>query len=89
MTGATLWRAPLEAWEDPEDREGPIVYHGPVLAGGRLLTTASDGRLMEHDPVTGEQIRTTELPSGARTGPVVVGGMVYVLTDDAEIIAFR
>jgi outer membrane protein assembly factor BamB len=89
MTGATLWRAPLEAWEDPEDREGPIVYHGPVLAGGRLLTASSDGRLLIHDPVTGEMTNAVELPSGVRSGPVVAGGTVYLLTDAGEVIALR
>ncbi len=88
-TGRTLWRAPLTAFEDPEDRQGPIDYRGPVLAGGRLLSVASDGRLLAHDPVTGELIETIDLPGAGRVAPVVVDGGVYVLTDEGELIAFR
>ena len=88
-TGRTLWSVDLAAWEDPEDREGPITYAGPVLVGGRLLTTSSDGRLMSHDPLTGAELGVLRMPGGSTTGPVVAGRTVYVLTDDGRLIAYR
>lgn len=87
--GHTLWRAPLPAYGDPDDRTEPIGYAGPVLAGGRVLVTASDGRLLAFDPRTGEPLETIDLPSGASVGPAVAGGSVYVLTDSGELVAYR
>ncbi|MEC9434349.1 MAG: PQQ-binding-like beta-propeller repeat protein [Pseudomonadota bacterium] len=88
-TGAVLWRAPLERWEDPDDREGPIDYAGPVLAGGRVLVTSSDGRLLAFDPQTGAELGVIEMPGGSRTGVAVANGTVYVQTDDGDLLAYR
>ncbi|MGM0586256.1 MAG: PQQ-binding-like beta-propeller repeat protein [Pseudomonadota bacterium] len=87
--GHTLWRADLPAWEDPEDREGSISYAGPVLAGGRVLVTSSDGRLLAFDPQTGERLGDIAMPAGSSTGPAVAGGTVYVLTDEGDLLAYR
>ncbi|MFO7854495.1 MAG: PQQ-binding-like beta-propeller repeat protein [Paracoccaceae bacterium] len=89
MTGRTLWAVTLDPYEDPEDREGSITYAGPVLAGGRLLTASTDGRLLAHDPETGAELSVTDLPTGASAGPVVAGGTVYLLADGGRLLAFR
>jgi outer membrane protein assembly factor BamB len=89
QTGETIWSAELPAFEDPEDREDPIAYSGPVLAGGRILVTDSTGNLLAFDPSTGEQLGATRLSDGATTGAVVAGGTIYVLSDDATLQAFR
>jgi outer membrane protein assembly factor BamB len=89
QTGETIWSTELPAYEDPEDRDDPIAYSGPVLAGDRVLVTDSIGNLLLFDPATGEQLGAVELTSGATTGPVVAGGTVFVLSDDATLQAFR
>ncbi|SDW37059.1 Outer membrane protein assembly factor BamB, contains PQQ-like beta-propeller repeat [Albimonas donghaensis] len=88
-TGDIMWRAPLETWEDPEDREIPIGYGGPVLAGGRVLVTSSDGRLMAFDPQTGAPGAVIEMPGGSRTGVAAAGGTLYVHTVDGDLLAYR
>ena len=89
QTGDTIWSTQLPAYEDPEDRDDPIAYSGPVLAGGRVLVTDSTGNLLAFDPGTGEGLGAVELTDGATTGPVVAGGTIYVLSDDATLQAFR
>jgi outer membrane protein assembly factor BamB len=89
QTGETIWSTELPAFEDPEDREDPIAYSGPVLAGGRVLITDSTGNLLAFDPATGEGLGAVELADGAITGPVVAGGTIYVLSDDGTLQAFR
>jgi outer membrane protein assembly factor BamB len=89
QTGETIWSADLPAFEDPEDREDPITYSGPVLAGGRLWVTDSLGGLLGFDPGTGEPLGAVELVEGATTGLVVAAGTIYVLSDDATLQAFR
>lgn len=88
-TGETLWATDLPRWRDPEDREGVIAYGGPVLAGGAVHVTSSDGRLISFDPQTGAQISEVAIPGGATRGPIVAGGALYVLGDDGDLFAFR
>ncbi|MEM6660732.1 MAG: PQQ-binding-like beta-propeller repeat protein [Pseudomonadota bacterium] len=89
QSGQTIWRTELPAFEDPEDREDPIAYSGPVLTGGRLLVTDSLGNLLSLDPATGEQGATVDLTDGGTSGVSVAGNTVYVLTDDGTLQAFR
>ncbi|MFK8083536.1 MAG: PQQ-binding-like beta-propeller repeat protein [Granulosicoccus sp.] len=88
-SGATIWRTEVPEYEDPEDREDPIAYSGPVLTGGRLLVTDSLGTLHSFDPATGAPGETAELTSGTTTGAIVAGGTVYVLSGDGNLQAFR
>ncbi len=88
-SGQTLWQKVLPLFEDPEDREDPIAYSGPVVASGRVLLTDSLGNLWSVDAVTGEGDVAAELGDGAITGPVVAGGILYVLDEEARLHAFR
>ncbi|MEM6357494.1 MAG: PQQ-binding-like beta-propeller repeat protein [Pseudomonadota bacterium] len=87
--GATVWSTTLPAFEDPEDREDPIGYSGPVLVEGRILVTSSLGELLAFEGVGGQPVATTELTGGSITGPIVFDGTVFVLTDDATLEAYR
>lgn len=87
--GETIWRSDLPAYRDPEDREAPIAYSGPVLVGGHMLVTDSRGNMLSFDPATGAQGETVRLAGGSTTGPVVANGTIYVLTDDGTLQAFR
>lgn len=89
QSGQTIWRTELPAYEDPEDREGSIAYSGPVVAGGNVLVTDSEGNLRIFDPATGAETGLIELSDGSVTGPVVAGGVVYVLSDGGDLHAFR
>ncbi|MEL7470843.1 MAG: PQQ-binding-like beta-propeller repeat protein [Pseudomonadota bacterium] len=87
--GATIWSTELPAFEDMEDREDPIAYSGPVLAGGNLLVTDTLGTFHSFDPETGAPGATVDLSSGTTTGAVVASGSVYVLSGDGTLQAFR
>ncbi|MEM6678101.1 MAG: PQQ-binding-like beta-propeller repeat protein [Pseudomonadota bacterium] len=87
--GATIWQTTLPAFEDPEDREDPIQYSGPVLVEGRILVTSSIGELLAFEGVGGQPVAVTDLSSGSITGPVVANDTVYVLTDEGRLDAYR
>ncbi|MEM8793652.1 MAG: PQQ-binding-like beta-propeller repeat protein [Pseudomonadota bacterium] len=87
--GSTIWATPLPAFEDEEDQEDPINYSGPVVVGGNILVTDNLSNLWSFDPVTGEGGVVLDLPDGSRTGPVSAGGSVFILTDDADLVALR
>jgi len=89
VTGETLWATPLEAYEDPDDREEAISWSSPVLVGGRLLVGASNDRLLSFDPSTGAQLSEIDVPGGAASGVAAAGGTIYLLTDAGDLLAFR
>ncbi|HYC04630.1 MAG TPA: PQQ-binding-like beta-propeller repeat protein [Azospirillaceae bacterium] len=87
--GRVRWITQLERYEDPEDRDDPVTWSGPVLAGGRLVLVSDKGEMIEVSPETGEISSRRELPDGSSLPPVVAGGTLYVLTDDGDLVAYR
>jgi outer membrane protein assembly factor BamB len=87
--GDTLWANQMPAYGDPEDREDPISYSGPVLVSGKLLLTDSLGNLLSFDAQTGVAQPGARIDGGSLTGPVVANGTVYVLSDNGTLYAFR
>jgi outer membrane protein assembly factor BamB len=65
------------------------LFFGPVLASDRLIVTSSDGRVMALNAKTGEVIKTLKVGGPALITPIAAGGMVYVVTDKAELVAIR
>ena len=49
----------------------------------------SNGLALSVSPYTGEIMGAIEMPDGIRIDPIVADGTVYLLTDDAELIALR
>ena len=88
-TGQIRWIAQLERFEDPEDRKGPIVWAGPVAAGGRLWLTSSTGQLVGVSPVDGQISVRQSIPSGSTLPPVVANNTLYVLSDNGTLSAHR
>ena len=63
-------------------------WTGVVMASNRLITVSSDGRAASIDPQTGAVQGYLKLgKSAALITPMVAGGMIYVVTDKAELIA--
>lgn len=90
-TGAIVWRAdlPFHRNRRPARREGVVVHHGPVLAGGRLWIASSDGALRGFDPASGALGAQLPLPGGAASRPIAFGDALYVVGRDGELHAFR
>lgn len=84
--GSVIWRVPLPAGEM---RRGRAAHYGPILAGGRLIVASSDGLLRQFDPVSGVLLGAAELPGGAASHPVVAGQILYVVSRDGQLLAFR
>jgi outer membrane protein assembly factor BamB len=88
-TGQVSWIVQLDRFEDPEDKSGPIIWAGPVLAGGRLWLTGSNGQLLAVSPADGTALARYPLPSAAYLPPVVANNTLYVLSDSGTLVAFR
>lgn len=88
-TGRILWVTQLQVWDDEEEREGRVVWAGPVLASDRLILANSLGALVSLSPYTGEVLGKIEAPDGVSLPPAVAGGTLYFLTEDADLVAYR
>jgi outer membrane protein assembly factor BamB len=71
------------------DHEVRPTWSGPLLASNRLIMVSTFGELVAADPRTGAIQKTVRLGSPAFIRPIAAGGMIYVLTEEAELIAFR
>jgi outer membrane protein assembly factor BamB len=78
--GQTLWTIKL-----PESN----TWSGPTLAGGQLWLVSAKGALVGVDAATGRVATQVKLGTPCFVAPIAVGGRLYVLTDNARLIAFN
>jgi outer membrane protein assembly factor BamB len=87
--GRVRWISPLQRYEDEQDREGPVIWSAPLVAGGRLLLVNNLGELVEANLADGKVAKKMKLSGPALLSPVIAGGVLYVLTEDGVITAYR
>ncbi|MEO8722431.1 MAG: PQQ-binding-like beta-propeller repeat protein [Sphingobium sp.] len=88
-SGKIRWISQLKRWQKEKKRAGAIRWSGPVLAGGRLLLVSTGGDLVYANPADGttQVFRKWGHPMSLR--PIVVNNILYVLSDDGRLTAFR
>lgn len=89
LDGRIRWIRRLPRYEDPEDKQGPIIWSGPLLVSDRLIVVNSVGQAVSVSPYTGALLGQVEMPSGIEMSPIASNGTVYILTGDGELIALR
>jgi outer membrane protein assembly factor BamB len=87
--GAVAWVRQLERFENPAKERDPITWCGPILAGGQLFLGNTTGSAVLLDPATGATTGTMSLPGALTIAPVVAGGTMYMVTDNATLLALR
>lgn len=90
-TGDRIWGAELPYFTKQKERRRKSVFanFGPLMAGNRLWVASSDGVMRGFNPEDGTLVASVELPGGAATRPVVVGGVLYVVTTKGQLLALR
>jgi outer membrane protein assembly factor BamB len=90
-SGEVIWRVALPRFvsDRPKRQRDIHALYGPILAGGRLIVASSDETLREFDPFSGALLRTSDLPGGAASSPIVAGGTLYVVSTKGQLLAFR
>lgn len=68
---------------------GGKTFAGPVLAGGSLWLTSNTGQLVGVDAATGQVKGQQDLGDPVFVPPIVAQGRMYVLTDEAKLIALN
>ncbi len=88
-TGKTIWAVDLPEYKKDKTRRDAFAHFGPILAGGRLIVASSDGGLRSFDPVSGKLLSNVDIPSGAASAPAVVNGVLYILSQNGKLNAYK
>lgn len=67
----------------------PTYWSGPVLASGRLVVASSHGQVLALDPKTGAQQSALNVGGPVLLSPIAMDGLLYVMTDEAQLVAIR
>jgi outer membrane protein assembly factor BamB len=88
--GRITWTTQLPHWEDPEKRKNTLTWYGPLLVSDRLIVTGTSQDALSVSPYSGAIIgHVTLSEAAAPVAPVVAGGTVLLVTNDARLIALR
>jgi outer membrane protein assembly factor BamB len=87
--GKVRWVRQLPRYVNEKDRSDPIMWAGPVLGGNRLIALSSRGETISVSPYTGAIEDRRPLSAGAFLEPVIAGGTLYLLNDEANLSAYR
>lgn len=88
-SGRIRWVRSLPRWKNEEKRRDAIIWGPPTVAGGRLIVTGNHGEMLELQVADGEPVSRLKLPGPTLLAPVVFGGSMYLLTEEAELVAIR
>jgi outer membrane protein assembly factor BamB len=70
-------------------RETKPLWTSPILVNSHLILANSDGKIASVNAKTGAIEKTVDLGARVDIAPIVAGGMIYVVTDTAQLIALR
>lgn len=87
--GRVRWITQLQQFRDEEDREDPIFWTGPVLAGGHLWVASSRGEIWKVSAGEGSAQLFADIDQPVSLPPVVADNHLYVLDDSGTIHAWR
>ena len=88
LDGRVRWVRQLPRFENGLSGDR-IQWTGPTLAGDRLIVAASTGDVVAISPYTGRILGSLRLSDGVTIPAVVADGALYILTDGAELVAYR
>ncbi len=87
--GNVYWVKQLRRFEDEHDRRGRVAWTGPIMVGNVLYLANSLGEVVTVAPQTGDIGTTRDVGSPVFIPPIAASGQIYVVTDDARLIALH
>lgn len=90
--GSRIWAVDLPRYvkaDKPRRLKSIFPAFGPVMAGGRLWVASGDGYLRAFNPDDGVVSAAVELPAGAASRPITLGGLLYLMTETGDLLALR
>lgn len=83
-TGKLFWDLPLRS----NEKKGSTLWKGPILAGDNGVVVSSKGDILFVDLKTGQEVKRIE-GNGISVSPILVDGTLLLLTDEADLIAYK
>lgn len=83
--GEIVWVEALQK----QDQNKPLIWNGPVMAGGTLILAGSNGRLLFVNPQNGKEIGQREIGKPIVSAPVVAKGSLYIITENGVLFSLR
>ncbi|MBB5714824.1 PQQ-binding-like beta-propeller repeat protein [Sphingomonas aerophila] len=87
--GKARWIAQLPRFRNQKKKTGQITWFGPVLAGGRLILTNSEGQIGYVSATDGTIQSTMKGKTPFTLAPVVASQTLYTLDGKGRITAYR
>ena len=87
--GTLAWVKPLDQYIDDDNARNALLWNGPILAGNRLIVTASDDTVLEISPKDGAMMRRLDTGSHVAVAPLVANGTLYLLGTNGTLSAWR
>jgi outer membrane protein assembly factor BamB len=88
IDGKLAWVRELPEFKD-NNKDQRIVWTGPLIASDRLVLTSSEGDVMALSPQNGETMSQLRLGQSIFIEPIAADGKIFVLTDQANLIAIK
>jgi outer membrane protein assembly factor BamB len=89
LDGTVLWIQQLENFKNEKKRKERTVWTGPILAGNRLVVGSSRGDVKMLDPRSGDIVKEMSVKAPLFVPPVIANETVYLLTDEAKLVALK
>ena len=89
--GDIIWSVQLPSFVkiNPQKSKEVVAHFGPIIAGGKIVLISSDEKLRVYDPQDGSIISQTEIPGGATSNPVIANNVLYFVSRNGDLHAFR
>ena len=87
--GKVRWIAQLQRYRKVKSRNGAITWFGPVLAGGRLILTNSQGDIVYRSPADGAEAGVVHTKVAFTLPPVVANSTLYTLDQKGRVTAYK
>ena len=88
IDGKLAWARDLPEFKDG-NRENRIVWTGPLLASGRLVVVSSEGDIVALSPQDGKTVADMKVGKSILIEPIAAAGKIFVVTDQANLIAIK
>jgi len=89
LDGQMHWIEQLENFKNAKKRKERTVWTGPILAGNRLVVASSRGDVVVLDPRAGTVLKEIDIGGSIFVPPVIANETVYLLTDEAKLVALK
>ena len=88
-SGNVLWVTKVRKYQDEKKRKDTIFWSGPVMVNGKLILTGTNGVMAVYDAKTGSLIQQISTKKNVTLAPIIANGVIYLLSADGSLLAYR